>query len=101
VSGVSSGGGTPPVSVPGPDLTPVLVRLEVLRVTVDSIAAKLDAIKSAVEKAAHESEQAAGRASDIKAQIANLPASKPFPRYKGRVPKAFGGSTDVILTPEE
>jgi hypothetical protein len=106
VGGVSSGGGgtplpAPPAPVPGPDLTPVLVRLEALRVTVDSIKAKMDAIKSAVEKAAHESEQAASRASDIKAQIANLPASKPFPRYKGRVPKAFGGSTDVILTPEE
>lgn len=101
----SGGGGTPlpapPSTPPAPDLTPVLARLDALIAAMSALKAKIDAIEAFSTAAAFESLNAASRASDIKTQIANLPASKPAPRYKGRVPKAFGGSTEVILTPEE
>jgi hypothetical protein len=106
VGGVSSGGGgtplpAPPVPVPGPDLARVLARLDALVAATSALRAQLDAIEASSAAAASEALKAAARASEIKTQLENLPASKPFPRYKGRVPKAFGGSTDVILTPEE
>lgn len=106
VGGSSSGGGgtpqpTPPSTPPAPDLTPVLTRLDALLAATSALKAKLDAIEASSAAAAHESQQAAVRASDIKTQIANLPASKRAPAYVGRFPKAFGGSTEVTLNPQE
>ena len=113
VGGSSSGGGgtpqpTPPSTPPAPDLTPVLARLDALLAATSALKQAIDRIEAMLVRvdhnagvAAHESTQAAGRASDIKTQIANLPASKPSPAYVGRFPKAFGGSTEVILTPKE
>lgn len=113
VGGSSSGGGgtplpAPPPTPPAPDLSALTKRLDGLIAVASAnaslmseIAATLIRIEHNASVAAHESQQAAGRASDIKTQIANLPASRSFPRYKGRVPKPFGGSTEVILAPEE
>ncbi len=113
VGGSGSGGGgtplpAPPQPAPGPDLTPVLKRLDVLmeavavlRSRVDAVSEKLDIIRDDADIASHESTQAAIRASEIKTQIENLPASKPAPLYVGRFPKPFGGSTEVVLTPKE
>lgn len=110
VGGSSSGGGgtplpAPPSTPPAPDYTAKLdaitKRLDALTQAFTALTAAVAGVAVDANKAAHEAEQAAIRASDIKTQVANLPASKPAPRYKGRVPKAFGGSTEVILTPEE
>jgi hypothetical protein len=106
VGGVSSGGGgtplpAPPVPVPGPDLTRVLARLDALVAATSALRAQLDAIEASSAAAASEALKAAGRASDIKTQIENLPAFKPAPAYVGRFPKPFGGSTEVTLTPKE
>ena len=68
---------------------------------IDGIEARLAGIEANASGAAFEALNAASRASDIKTQIANLPASKPAPAYVGRFPKPFGGSTEVTLTPKE
>lgn len=90
VGGSSSGGGgtplpAPPSTPPAPDLTPVLKRLDALLEATAALKAKIDAIEASSAAAAHESQQAAIRASDIKTQIANLPASSAptFPPYEG------------------
>lgn len=90
VGGTSSGGGgtplpAPPSTPPAPDLSPVLKRLDALLEATAALKAKIDAIEASSAAAAHESTQAAIRASDIKTQIANLPASSApaFPPYEG------------------
>ena len=101
----SGGGGTPlpapPSTPPAPDLTPVLARLDALISATSALKAKIDAIEASSAAAAHESEQAAIRASDIKTQIANLPSARKLPPYVGRVPKPFGGSSEVVFNPQE
>jgi hypothetical protein len=103
VGGSGSGGGgnpqpTPPPTPPAPvDLTPVLTALRALG---DRLAA-LEAKSGVIDAAAHEALNAATRASDIKTLIENLPTSKPLPCLTGRVPKAFGGSTEVTFCPKE
>lgn len=113
VGGSGSGGGgtplpAPPQPVPGPDLSSVTRRLDALvqataalKAQLDGIEARLDGIAANASGAAFEALNAASRASEIKTQLANLPASKPSPAYVGRFPKAFGGSTEVVLTPKE
>jgi hypothetical protein len=106
VGGVSSGGGgtplpAPPVPAPGPDLTRVLARLDALVAATSALRAQLDAIEASSAAAASEALKAAGRASEIKTQLENLPAARPAPRYVGRVPRAFGGSAEITLTPQE
>lgn len=107
VGGTGSGGGgtsptpTPPPTPPAPDLTPLLTRLDALAVAVSTLKSAIDGVVANATTAAHESTQAAVRASEIKTQIANMPAGKPFPAYTGRFPKAFGGSSEVVLTPKE
>jgi hypothetical protein len=79
----------------------VLARLDALVAATSALRAQLDAIEASSAAAASEALKAAGRASDIKTQIENLPAFKPAPAYVGRFPKPFGGSTEVTLTPRE
>lgn len=102
--GVSSGGGgTPfpappsPAPVPAVDLSPVLKLLESLGQRL----AALEAKGAAIDAAAFEALNGASRASEIKTLLENLPASKPVPCLTGRVPKAFGGSTEVTFCPKE
>lgn len=96
--GASSGGGgtpptpAPPAPVPGPDYTAkldtLLEAVAVLRSRVDAVSEKLDVIRNDASIAAHESLNAAVRASDIKTQIDNLPtpgSPTSFPAYEGRV----------------
>lgn len=98
VDGASSGGGgtpptpAPPAPVPGPDYTAkldtLLEAVAVLRSRVDAVSEKLDVIRNDASIAAHESLNAAVRASDIKTQIDNLPkpgSPTSFPAYEGRV----------------
>lgn len=105
VGGTSSGGsGTPlpapPSPPPAPDLSAITKRLDALLEATAVLKAKIDAIEASSAAAAHESQQAAVRASDIKTQIANLPkptgSSGTFPPYKG----SFFGRT-LRLVPEE
>ena len=100
----SGGGGTPPTPappapapVPAVDLSPVLRLLESLGQRI----AALEAKGAVIDAAAHESLQAALRASEILTKLDNLPAGKPLPCLTGRVPRAFGGSTDVTFCPKE
>lgn len=104
--GASSGGGgtplpAPPVPAPAPDLTPILAKLNEQAAQIAALVAKVDAMQGALNAAAHESLNAAVRASEIKTQLDNLPASKPLPCLTGRVPRAFGGSTEVTFCPKE
>lgn len=104
--GVSSGGGgnplpAPPSTAPAPDLTPILAKLNEQAAQIAALVAKLDAMQGALAAAAAESLNAAVRASEIKTQIENLPASQPLPCLTGRVPRAFGGSTEVTFCPKE
>ena len=113
VGGTSSGGGgtpltTPPSTPPAPDLSGLVKRLDALLQEVSALHRKVDDLGQALsgvaddaEMAAYEAAQGAGRASDIKTQIASLPASRRAPAYVGRFPKPFGGSTEVTLTPQE
>jgi hypothetical protein len=101
---VPSGGGstsTPvpvPTPTPPPSSQPVLEAMAALSRQLSQLDARLGLVESAAATAAFEATNAAGRASEIKTQIENLPAWKPFPVYTGRVP-TFGGS--VTLTPRE
>jgi hypothetical protein len=92
----SGGGGTPlpapPPTPPAPDLSAITKRLDALLTAISEIKAELAVVRASVDAAhseastaAHESTQAAIRASDIKKQIANLPASSAptFPPYEG------------------
>jgi hypothetical protein len=105
--GVSSGGGgtplpAPPSPAPAPvDLAPILAKLDAQAAQIAALVAKLDAMQGAVAAAASESLNAASRASEIKTQIENLPTSKPLPCLTGRVPRAFGGSSEVTFCPKE
>ena len=90
-----------PVPVPTPTPPPdsaVLAQLEMMRADFLAMWAAIDSLRIQGDQTLHEATQAAGRASDIKVQIANLPASKPFPVYTGST-KPFGGS--LTLTPKE
>ena len=104
VGGTGSGGGgtsptpTPPPTPPAPDYT---AKLDALQASVNSLAALVASLQSTATAAHSEALNAASRASEIKTQIANMPAGKPFPAYTGRFPKAFGGSSEVVLTPKE
>lgn len=85
-----SDGGTPVVTppvVPTVDLAPLIAKIDAQAAQIAALMAKLDALGANVAKAAHESEQAAIRASAIKTQIENLPASQPvvFPCMRGSV----------------
>lgn len=100
--GASSGGGgnpqpTPPSPAPAPavDLTPVMNLLKAIEARLSALEAK----GGAIDAAASEALNAASRASEIKTLIENLPASKPLPCITGRVPRAFGGSTEVQFCP--
>lgn len=100
--GVSSGGGgtplpAPPVPAPVPDLTPVLNLLK----AIEARLAALESKGATWDAAAFEALNAASRASEIKTLIQNLPTSKPLPCITGRVPRAFGGSTEVTFCPKE
>jgi hypothetical protein len=101
--GASSGGSgnpgsAPPSPAPGPavDLSPVLNALKALEARL----AALEAKGGAVDAAASEALNAASRASEIKTLIQNLPASQPIPCLVGRVPKTFGGSSEVTFCPK-
>lgn len=97
VGGSSSGGsGTPlpapPSTPPAPDYTvkldAITKRLDVIMEAVSLMRWRVDAIEATSATAAHESTQAAVRASDIKTQIDNLPtpgSPTSFPAYEGRV----------------
>ena len=90
-----------PTPEPGPGPTPPPVDPSGVLARLDRLTAMVDALAGPISQAAHESLQAAGRCSDIKQQIANLPAAKPAPLYVGRIPKTFGGSSEVVFTPKE
>ncbi len=97
VGGSGSGGDGYPLPVPPPpppvlDLTPIINALTEIR-------ARLSVIEATSLAAAHESLNAAVRASEIKTQIENLPSARPCPPYRGRVPKTFGGSSEVTFEP--
>jgi hypothetical protein len=90
VGGSSSGGGgtplpAPPPPPPAPDLTAITKRLDALVEAVAMLKQAVHRIEGHASTAAHESTQAAVRASDIKTQLANLPASSAptFPPYEG------------------
>lgn len=101
----SGGGGTPLPAPPQPataaDLAPILAHLNALSSQISALAAKLKDVHGSSAAAASEALNAASRASEIKTQIENLPASKPLPCLTGRVPRAFGGSTGVTFCPKE
>ena len=97
VGGSGSGGDGNPLPMPPPpppvlDLTPIINALTEIR-------ARLSVIEATSLAAAHESLNAAVRASEIKTQIENLPSARPCPPYRGRVPKTFGGSSEVTFEP--
>lgn len=101
--GVSSGGGGTPLPAP-PVPAPVPVNLAPVLDALARIEARLAALEGrggVLDAAAAEALNAASRASEIKTLIQNLPASKPLPCITGRVPRAFGGSTDVTFCPKE
>ena len=87
----SGGGGTPLPAPPQPatvaDLAPLTAKLDAQAAQIAALLAKLDAMQGAVAAAAAESLNAAVRASEIKTQIENLPASQPivFPCMRGSV----------------
>lgn len=97
----SAGGGSPSPTPPqptGPDLTPILNTLKTLDAKITTIGELVMRLTPKVEQAASESFNAAGRASEIKTQIENLPkpsGATAFPSYEGRV---FG--TKVRLEPK-
>lgn len=85
----------PPPSAPV--LTPVLEAIAALGGALADIHARLTALEATSAAAAHEAGEAARRASEIKTQIANLPApAVTFPIYRGRLPLVG----TVTLTPE-
>lgn len=93
----SGGGGTPtpPQPPPAPDYMP---KLNAIATALADIYARLAVVEREASAAATESLNAASRASEIKTQIANLPApdggSVAFPDYAGRI---FGAG--VTLRP--
>ena len=82
--GQQPGGGQQPQPTPV-DLAPVLAKLDALAATVADLRAVLDEVRSTSANAAAESLHAATRASEIKTQIENLPATFQWPEYRGRV----------------
>ncbi len=101
-SGGTGGGGG--VSPPPVDLTPLLNAVAALGVKVDAVAALALAARDAALDARSQAEQAKVNASDVK-HIA-LPELKALLEQSGvtgclvgRVPKPFGGSTEVRFCP--
>lgn len=82
---------------PPPSNQPVLEAIAALGAALGQLRADVGRVEALAQRAAFESLNAAGRCSEIKTQIENLPAGKPFPVYTGRLP--FIGS--VTLTPKE
>ena len=101
--GGGTGGGTPPATPV--DLAPVLAAVTELATKVDAVAALALAARDAAQDARTEAEQARVNASDVK-HLA-VPELKALIERAGlagclvgRVPKAFGGSTEVRFCPE-
>lgn len=97
------GGGTPPATPV--DLAPVLAAVAELATKVDAVAALALAARDAAQDARTEAEQAKVNASDVR-HLA-IPEMKALIEgaglsgcLVGRVPKAFGGTTEVRFCPE-
>lgn len=101
--GGGTGGGTPPATPV--DLAPVLAAVAELATKVDAVAALALAARDAAQDARAEAEQAKVNASDVR-HLA-IPELKTLIEAAGlsgclvgRVPKAFGGTTEVRFCPE-
>jgi hypothetical protein len=91
----------PPVQPPSTELSSVLSLLQALDARLNALTALVLAMEPGVAQAASEALNAAGRASEIKTQIENLPAAQPMPCLVGRVPRALGGSSEVTFCPRQ
>lgn len=98
-TGTGSGGtGGPPPPAPV-DLRPVLDAIA-------SLVARVDAVEGKADAASREALLAALRALEIIDLVKRIPTDVPPPPASGRcltgrVPKAFGGSTEVVFCPKE
>ena len=100
----------PPVDPVSPDLAAIraditslraalLAEIAILKANHDGIAAVATEARDKAAEAAFEALNAASRASEIKTQLDNLPAGQPMPCLVGRVPRALGGSSEVVFCP--
>lgn len=101
--GGGTGGGTPPATPV--DLAPVLAAVAELATKVDAVAALALAARDAAQDARTEAEQAKVNASDVRHLAipelkALIEAAGLSGCLVGRVPKAFGGTTEVRFCPE-
>lgn len=101
--GGGTGGGTPPATPV--DLAPVLAAVAELATKVDAVAALALAARDAAQDARAEAEQAKVNASDVRHLAipelkALIEAAGLSGCLVGRVPKAFGGTTEVRFCPE-
>lgn len=101
--GGGTGGGTPPATPV--DMAPVLAAVAELATKVDAVAALALAARDAAQDARAEAEQAKVNASDVRHLAipelkALIEAAGLSGCLVGRVPKAFGGTTEVRFCPE-
>lgn len=101
--GGGTGGGTPPATPV--DMAPVLAAVAELATKVDAVAALALAARDAAQDARTEAEQAKVNASDVRHLAipelkALIEAAGLSGCLVGRVPKAFGGTTEVRFCPE-
>lgn len=102
--GVSSGGGgTPPSTPPSTDLGPVLQAIAALSAKLDTLKANIDGLDGGLAEAVR-----AARSAEIDAREVNQWRMQPQPPVPvlavpclvGRVPKPFGGSSEVTFCPK-